>query len=301
VRAFVLYNPASVPRRDWPVIAAALKTVFPRCITLASPGRGHAARLVRDALRDGHTEIVAVGGDGLFNEAVNGFFEHGLPLSPDAVLNLVPTTQGDIGHGRETSVAAALKLASTQAQPRDLGHVSCLTQGGGAVTRFFLGSASFGITADMARRMNRARIAGFFGPTFTRTASEAMALVRWRACHVRLMADHGHDEIDGIAAVAVLNNAHFGDGLLAAPKADPADGAFDIAILGGGPRRAIRQAMTQLRSGGNANLRRWRSTRLTAAPTVETHRPVLVETDGEAVGMLPASFQIVPDAIRIRL
>ena len=53
MKAFVIYNPAAVPQRDWPVIAAALKTVFPRCLTMASPERGQAARLVRDALRDG--------------------------------------------------------------------------------------------------------------------------------------------------------------------------------------------------------------------------------------------------------
>jgi diacylglycerol kinase (ATP) len=301
MKAFVVHNPAAVAARDWPVIAAALKTVFPQFVSMASPGRGHAARLVRDALRDGHTEIVAVGGDGLFNEAVNGFFEHGVPVSPDAVLNLVPTTRGDIGQGHETGVAAALNLAQTQARPRDLGYVSCLTPEGGAITRFFLGSASFGITGEVAWRMNRARIAALLGPTFTRLYCETMALAHWRACHVRLMADHGHDEIDGIAAVGVLNNGYFGDGLGAVPGADPADGAFDIAILAGGGRGALRRTFAQLRGGSDSGVRRWRSTRLTAAPTVETHRRVLVETDGEAVGMLPASFQVVPAAIRIRL
>ena len=58
--------------------------------------------------------IVAVGGDGLFNEAVNGFFEHGAPVSPDAVLNLVPTTGGDIGLGRVHDVTAALQLAKVE-------------------------------------------------------------------------------------------------------------------------------------------------------------------------------------------
>ena len=301
MRAFVIYNPAAVSRRDWPVIAAALKTVFPRFVSMASPGRGQAARLVRDALRDGHAEIVAVGGDGLFNEAVNGFFEHGAPVSPDAVLNLVPTTGGDIGLGRVHDVTAALQLAKVDAKSFDLGHVSCLTLEGAAVTRFFLGSASFGLTADIARRINRACLAALAGVAFTRMTAQAMALAQWRPCHVRLMADHGQDEIDGIVAVGPLNAASFGDGLKAMPDADPADGAFDIAVLGGGRRSDLRRRLEQLRQGDNAGIRSLRSTRLTAAPTVETRRPVLVETDGEAIGMLPASFEIVPKAIRIRI
>jgi diacylglycerol kinase family enzyme len=301
VKAFVIHNPAAIAKRDWPVIAAALKTVFPRFISMASPGRGQAARLVRDALREGHAEIVAVGGDGLFNEVVNGFFEHGVQVSPDAVLSLVPTTQGDIGFSHEHGVAAALQLARTQAVTLDLGHVSCLTPEGAAVTRFFLGSASFGITADIARRINRARIAALAGPAFTRAYAETLALARWRACHVRLMADHGQDEIDGIAAVGVLNGVSFGGGLKAVPDADPTDGRFDIAVVGGGRGSMIRHTLKRLRGGDEKCIRHLRSTRLTAAPTLETRRPVPVETDGEAIGMLPASFEIVPNAIKIRL
>jgi diacylglycerol kinase family enzyme len=56
-----------------------------------------------------------------------------------------------------------------------------------------------------------------------------------------------------------------------------------------------------LQRGEKVALRRRRSTRLTAAPTLDTRHPVIVETDGEAVGMLPASFEIVPNAIRVRI
>ena len=85
------------------------------------------------------------------------------------------------------------------------------------------------------------------------------------------------------------------------PDAEPNDGRFDIAILPGDRKRRIRQMFQRLQRGEKVPLRRRRSTRLTAAPTVETHHPVMVETDGEAVGMLPASFEVVPGAIRIRI
>ena len=296
----MIHNPAARNmRRDGPVIAAALKTVFPRFTGMASPGRGHTARLVRDALREGHTEIVAVGGDGTLNEAVNGFFEQGGPVNPEAVLNMVCTGTGDLA-GRETGVAAALALAGQDARPRDLGHVACVTTEGRAAARFFLGSASFGLTGDVARRANRARILPMLSQRLARDASELAALAAWRGAHVRLIADHGQDEIDGISSVAVLNGARFGGGLKAAPEADPSDGQFDIAILGGAGRSSLRRAMAGLRAGQDAGLRLWRSTRLTAAPTLETSSPVVVETDGEAVGQLPATFVMLPRAIRVR-
>jgi diacylglycerol kinase family enzyme len=43
-----------------------------------------------------------------------------------------------------------------------------------------------------------------------------------------------------------------------------------------------------------------RSARLTAAPTLDTHGAVDVETDGESAGVLPATFEIYPTAINLR-
>jgi diacylglycerol kinase family enzyme len=88
---------------------------------------------------------------------------------------------------------------------------------------------------------------------------------------------------------------------MVAPDAEPGDGRFDIAILGGDRKRRIREMFRHLQQGEKVPVRRRRSTRLTAAPTVETRQRVIVETDGEALGMLPASFEIVPNAIRVRL
>jgi diacylglycerol kinase family enzyme len=130
---------------------------------------------------------------------------------------------------------------------------------------------------------------------------EVLARAAWRACRVRLMADGGHDEIDGISAVGVTNGTHFGGGLLATPQADAADGMFDIAVLPGAGRARTGRMLKQLQGGmAVEELRLLRSSRLTAAPIKETSRPVWVETDGEAVGLLPASFEIAPRVLRLR-
>jgi len=296
---FAVFNPTANNGRvgrEWTAIATALRTVFPGLTAMPSGGRGQTARLVRDALRDGHREIVAVGGDGTINEAVNGFFEHGTQIAPDAVLSVVPAGRGgDIGHGLQNGLAAALRLGRAPVRPADLGHVSCLTPGGGAAARFFLGSASFGLTADIARRLNRTR----FLPS--RSLQEMLARAAWRACPVRLLADGGQDEIDGITAVGVTRDGVFGGGLRIARETDAADGAFDIAVLAGARWPRPGRLLRQLRAGEHVEeLRRLRSTRLTATPVVETGHAVWVETDGEAIGILPASFQTVPRALRLR-
>ena len=90
--AFVVFNPNSWSGRtgrDWREIEEALEKVFPLMSFFVTTAPAQAAHMVRDALRDGHLEIIAVGGDGTINEALNGFFERGALVSPDAVFSFV--------------------------------------------------------------------------------------------------------------------------------------------------------------------------------------------------------------------
>ena len=60
--AFVVVNPMSGSGRtgrDWPKIRAGLEGVFPSMTVMQSHARGDAARLVRDALKDGITKETA--------------------------------------------------------------------------------------------------------------------------------------------------------------------------------------------------------------------------------------------------
>jgi YegS/Rv2252/BmrU family lipid kinase len=297
--AFVIVNPkAGHTKRDWRKIKTALESVFPLMQVVESHARGEAARLVRAALKDGHLDIIAVGGDGTINEVANGFFENGAPVSPDAVLGFVST--GRSGDFRRTFgipagyEAAIGRLKQSRIRRLDVGHVACLSPRGEPVGRYFVNAASFGLWARMAARINSARL---FGAAFQSFA----ALAGWHSQRLRLFTDAGYDEIAGITNVAVANGRWFGGGLKVAPAAEPGDGLFDIVVMGGTPRHKLFPLWRSWRNGKEPNqLRRVRAAHLTVAPTVDTHGAVLVEADGESVGTLPATFQILPGAINIR-
>jgi len=277
VTAFVIFNPNSATGhtgRDWREIEEALEKIFPLMTFFVTTAPSQAAHMVRDALRDGHLEIIAVGGDGTINEALNGFFERGLPVSPDAVFSFVHNGNDSdlcrrfgIAPGWQAGVA---HLAHARIHKRDVGRVACLSPQGEPVTRYFLGAASFGLSASMARALGRARIARLFGHGFARRLHHWMTRLSWHETRVRLLADH-FDEIAGIASVSL----------------SPSDGLFDMQVLDG---------LNQIE-----NARLMRAARLTAAPTVDTKGAVDVETDGESAGVLPATFEIYPVGINLRV
>ncbi len=298
--AFVVVNPhAARIARDWPKIRPGLEALFPLMTVAQSQARGDTAKLVRAALKDGHMNIIAVGGDGTINEAVNGFFEHGAALSPDAVFGFVsPSLTSDFRRTfgiRPHYTAAIARLKQSRLRKLDVGHVSCLSASGQATSRFFINAASFGLSGRLAALRGRARLG------LLSVFHSLAALAGWRAAKVRLITDTGYDEIDGIANVAIANGRWFGGGLRVAPQAEPGDGLFDIVVMGGAPRRKIWRQMKALRAGAlPSGTRLVRAARLVAAPTLETRGRICVETDGESAGFLPATFEIIPGAINLR-
>jgi diacylglycerol kinase family enzyme len=89
-----------------------------------------------------------------------------------------------------------------------------------------------------------------------------------------------------------------------APDAQPDDGQFDVVVINSGPPARMLADMKLIYTGehlGNPNVRLFRGRRVMAAPVAETRgRPVLIETDGECVGRLPATFEILPRALNVR-
>jgi diacylglycerol kinase (ATP) len=304
--AFVVVNPASDngrTGRDWPKHRAALESVFPLMTVAISHARGEIAGLVRQALQDGHLNIIAMGGDGTINEAVNGFFDHGIPVSPDAVFGFVACGAAcdfarnfGIAPGAEAGIA---RLRSAPVRRIDVGRLSCLSLTGAPLIRHFVNVASFGFSARVAARVNRAGLSRLPGHRFATKLQSLLALIGWRSPRLRLMAPGGYDEIAGIAAVAVANGRWFGGGVPIAPDANPGDGLLDIMIVSGMSRRHLLKGMRAF-SGGNRAARMVRAPRLTAAPTLDTVGPVSVETDGESAGLLPATFEIYPNALNLR-
>lgn len=309
--AFVVVNPHSGngrTGRDWNAISRALETSFPSFEFALTRGRGEATKLVRDALCEGHHEIIAVGGDGTINEAVNGFFGPNGPATSDAVFGFVTSgTGGDFRKtfGIDADIAAGLsRLLTARTRAVDIGRVSCVGPGGTRVVRHFINIGSFGLSGAIVESVNHARVTKLFGGSFAFALHSAIAMMLYRPRAVRLILDNGLDEIATVSTVAVANGQYFGGGMRVAPNAVPDDGLFDVVIMGSSDKGRALADLKQIYTGQhltNPAVRVVRAHKVVAAPIAETRaKPVLIETDGESTGMLPATFEILPKALNLR-
>ncbi|HEY3116466.1 MAG TPA: acylglycerol kinase family protein, partial [Chloroflexota bacterium] len=131
---FVVVNPAAGSGRGralWPRVANRLRALGIDYEFEGTQGPLSAESFTRQALRQGVDTVVAVGGDGTFNEVVNGFFSDGAPTRAGASLLMVPAgSSSDIARGLGLSMGTAALdvLRHGQTKEIDLGRADYLFQ-----------------------------------------------------------------------------------------------------------------------------------------------------------------------------
>jgi diacylglycerol kinase (ATP) len=262
---------------------------------------GDATRIAREAVESGTRFVIAVGGDGTVHEVLNGLMDpvSGEHRGEDTVLGVVSSGSGcdlvrTFGLDRAPEVLAR-HLASDATQRIDVGRVRSHDPDGLPQVRLFLNVAEVGFggaVADMARRLP-ARL----GPR-RYTLGIVAAWGGFRRVPMTLTHDGGvHRE--ALCNVVVANGQFFGGGLKVAPRSLPDDGRLDLQAWGGSVTDVVRAAR-QLRDGSHlqrADVRSWP----TASVEVTADAALPVEADGELIGWSPASFDVLPRALRLKV
>jgi YegS/Rv2252/BmrU family lipid kinase len=256
---------------------------------------GHATEAARQALSDGERYLVAVGGDGTVHEVVNGMVRDGGPVAADAVLGVVAAGSGcdfvrSFGLPPDAEQAAE-RLTGDRVRTIDVGTVTCAD----GITRCFVNIAEAGLGgAVVARAANLGKLLG--GARYA--AGFWLTLPRFRPAAVRLDAD-GQYHAWRAFNVVVANCRFYGGGMQISPNSDPGDCLLDILVMTG-PKSDSFTTLPKVYKGAHLphrNIAELRAAQL----SIEAEPYFQVEADGELLGTTPASFGIIPGAIRLKV
>ncbi len=308
----VITNPSSASGatgRAWPRLASELRSHFGPFQVSFTEKRGHAIALSVEAAQQGTTLIIACGGDGTISEVANGILASG----KDVELGVLPSgTGGDLRRtlgiskrGRD----AAQTIREGKTRLIDVGRVSFVSHNGQPRTRHFLGIASFGMSAKIIERVKKrgpewlpkkgprwlsGRVS--FGVSMLQTAMQSTA------ARVILQLDDEHERHLSVVNLCIANARYFGGGMKIAPDAKLNDGKFDVVSIGDlGPLKILTNA-PRLYSGSHLGMDKVGHVlaKKVGARAADKDAEIFLEVDGELPGRLPATFQIVPAALRVR-
>jgi YegS/Rv2252/BmrU family lipid kinase len=287
--------------RRWDKTARLLHDGIGPFETVFTSGPEMATRVTRAALREGAALIVAVGGDGTLNEVTNGFFdESGHAVSPEAALGLLPAgTGGDFRRsvGIPLDTEAAVRILAGESRLVDVGKVTYRAHDGGQASRFFINVASCGVSGLVDRYVNRSTKR--LGGKISFALASLRSLGEYRDRHIRLQLDGGAWEEMAITSLAVANGQYFGGGMWVAPKAALDDGIFDVTIWTGFGFRDFVFKSAQLYDGRHLRLPGVTTARARTV-VAQSEEEVLLDLDGEQPGRLPATWEVIPRALRLR-
>ena len=294
----VIVNPSSAggsTGEAWPQIASDLRSQFGPFRVLFTKHRGDAAALANESARKGAKFIIACGGDGTISEVANGILSSG----KDAELGILPSgTGGDFRRTLEipSRTRDAAKILRTGRTARiDVGRVSYVDNNGNDATRYFVGVASCGMSTKVIERVKADR------------ASFASALLKtaMRNDPVRLVVqlDDSHERHLVVTNLCVANARYFGGGMKIAPDAKLTDGKFDVIGVGDLSALKIFTSAPRVYTGAHLSMPEVSHAlaRKITVRAADRAAEVALEVDGELPGRLPAAFQIIPEALRVRV
>lgn len=240
---------------------------------------------VRRAAEDGAEIVAVLGGDGTVSLGANGV------LGTGAALAILPAGTGDdfakvVGAGRFD--AAVRLLANPKIVPIDV--VSLIA---GVEHRHFVNIAGAGFDSEVTETANGMSVR--LGGTGTYVAAVMKTLSRFSPARYELTVDGESFSVDAMLTV-VGSGIQYGGGMKVLPNARVNDGLMDVCIVEALSKTAFLRAFPRVFTGSHGRHPKVRMMRATTV-TVEANRKVLVYADGERVGPLPASFEMLPGAL----
>ncbi len=301
---FAIVNPCaaySAASRLWPQILQRLKMAGFDVVPYFTRHKFHAMDIARSAVQEGAELVVCVGGDGTFNEVINGLldcgYKHRLPE-----LAVIPLGTG-------TDLARTLKIPKDyeraieivkNGRPKkiDVGKATFNLRGKQSV-RYFANVFDAGLGGCVVRISNAMpkNLGGFF----TFLLSSIAALLIFKRPKFKIWLDRKFVDEGLITIIGAANGQYFGGGMHIAPMALVDDGNLEILyVKDTNMFKFLTRVLFKVYQAGHLsykNVPHYQGRLL----KIKTDRICVLDFDGEMEKADEVEISIVPGAIRVRV
>jgi YegS/Rv2252/BmrU family lipid kinase len=283
----------------WPTIQTKLQALIPDTKIVMSKHSGNATQLVEEAVSEGIRHIMAVGGDGIAHQVINGIVLQKKTPSREITFALLPLGTGNDwikSHGisKKWSSWKQYFLTAVPAY-QNLGKINYQSTDGSSV-RYFMNVAGLAYDAFVVRYMmdKKSRLPGkvfYFWATF-----RCLFMYKPQGGIIK------YDEHQHEAAYYTINagiGRFSGGGMQLVPQARSQGETMALTYVKKVSKLAVVLNSFRFYQGRIAG---YKKAYLTNCKTIEviprTGDELLIEADGEFLGACPATISLLPNALR---
>ncbi|TAL71065.1 MAG: diacylglycerol kinase family lipid kinase [Bacteroidetes bacterium] len=299
---FVIINPNAGKKKaqkDWIILSNLLTNNGFKYEFSFTGGRLDAYNLALNAIVNGTRDIIAIGGDGTFNEIVNAIITQKICTSTDITLGLFGIGTGNDWcrtlkiHCDYNNALEIVKAGKTFLQDVGLAYFQ---NNGTNSSRYFANVAGMGFDAAVAKKVNDDKDSNRTGKLlYLKNLFTSLLKSEFVNCEIKIDDEKINAEI---FSMCVGIGKYNGGGMMQLPNAVADDGLLDITLI-----KTISKfdVIKQTKNLYNGTFIKHPSVSLYQGKKVEikSDTPIHLELDGEYVGHSPFSFEILPKALKV--
>ncbi|HRZ43275.1 MAG TPA: diacylglycerol kinase family lipid kinase [Bacteroidales bacterium] len=301
-RWLVIVNPnAGIRRaeREWPAIEQCLKDegfLFDAWLTTAPED---AIEIARKQISLGYSKIIAVGGDGTFNEVANGIMQQKRIPSHEVELAMITVGTGN-DWGRMYNIPFDFKHA-IQVIKRGKSFIqdACMVKYSSGIKikqRYLVNMAGIGFDAEVALKVNKLKEKGR-GGKISYFINIFSTLLQYKSRMAEVIIDqqrYPHSIFSLNVGVCQFN----GGGMKQLPHAIPNSGKLALTIIKQISKLKVLANVHRLFSGSFVHMPEVQTGTATSID-ITCDKNLYLEVDGESIGHTPIEFSIKAGAIRV--
>jgi len=258
-----------------------------------------AINLAANAVDNQFDVIMAAGGDGTINQVVNGMIPNLSETGKQPVLGIIP-----LGSGNDfartfglTANPASIRdsIQTLRTVHADVGKIESTDADGKLKTCYFINVADAGMGPEVVEKVMKAD--RLFGAGFAYYSAILSTFFTYKPMEVEVRTESWQWK-GKLRTLAIGNGKYYGHGLCIAPEARVDDGIFSSLIASD-----LSVAEFIWYSGDFKKSKKVNHPKLLYNTgrrfEVTSNKPCAVEADGELIGYLPATFSIMPQAVRV--
>jgi YegS/Rv2252/BmrU family lipid kinase len=266
--------------------------------TSLTNGNGNAISLAEKAVFNGTDYLIAVGGDGTMSEVVNGIMLIEKEKRENLIVGLLPLGSGN-DFSRTMKLSKRLddlraRIKQNSIMKIDVGRLEYKKINGEDAVRYFNNIADIGLGAEVAKRVNEGK--KIYGPNFDFFKATVLGFLKYKRKQLKIISKE-FNWSGSLLILCLANGKFFGSGLCIAPHAKVNDGKFSITLAANVSLIDYLKNLSKIRKGKFLEHSEIHYKEVESCIIEPIGEPCLIEADGEMIGKIPLTANILKEEI----